>query len=134
MIDVSKCEFYTNVNGCVLADYISKGYKTMTNFKCKYNDCYYKQLQKIKAKNEKLKENYIRIDSLLYECEADINNLRSELQEYLQCLDEIEEIAKDKVNSCFSIRNNDCDFSCNKCLLKTLDEILQLIKQAKEGE
>lgn len=85
---------------------------------------WWKQLQQLKAENEELKENYIRIDSLLYECEADINNLRSELQEYLQCLDEIEKLQKELCRRC------DLTFCGNTVCY----EILQKVKEVKGNE
>ena len=53
--EYKECEFLEKeFDGCYLAGCIPKGYKTITNFKCKNNpNCYYKQLLAEQAKNKK---------------------------------------------------------------------------------
>lgn len=90
------------------------------------------EIQQLKAENEKLKKQLQEESDLGHKAVHEEADSFFEVLKYENVLDEIEEITKDKLNECCSIRNKDCDFSCNKCLLKTLDKISQLIKQAKE--
>lgn len=103
-IDVSKCRRYMSIDGCCLASYEENELGGSWEF-CKDNpDCYYKQLQQLKAEKEK----------------------------YKQCLDEIEKIANDdSFPSDFDVYE-ERDFYFNQ--LCKIDSILQKIKQAKEGE
>lgn len=97
---------------------------------CESNSCELKSLihenNQLKVENKQSKENYIRIDSLLYECEAEVNNLRSELEECMQCLNEIEEICKN------TELYEWCEYAYS-CKDK-LTNILQKIKEVKENE
>ena len=81
------------------------------------------EMQQLKAKNDELQE----MNRNLSEKFANVCGgcFEQELREkYKQCLDEIEEI----INFIFSIKNCDNAYYCKD----KLDEILELIKQAKE--
>lgn len=144
-IDVSKCELIYNDGRCFGGQRQGIGNDCHKSDYCKYNpNCYYKQLQQLKAENEGLKSlndfNIQKIEAL----ETETEELKSEIRQkkrtimmnndhyhnvdvqnrkYKQCLNEIEEICQNEtINLTDSCVNGGRYF-----------EILQLIKQAKEG-
>ena len=94
--------------------------------------CYCENCLKLQAENEELKKEVDR----LYEqwnfsvkhkivLEVDCRKAQEKADKYKQCVDEIEGIVQEACNN--SICHKDCDICSD-------GKILQLIKQAKEGE
>lgn len=134
-IDVSKCAYYFCKGKCAVKGYgISQD--ITHNRECNANNnCYYKQLQKVKEENELLKnERTIDLRNQLEQLKADNDELRNQVKfknqfrdyahKYKNALDEIEEIIlkRQKEHYCY----------CDEC--SPFKEILQLIKQVKDGE
>lgn len=110
-IDVSKCEYY-------------KMARCPEGYSCKYYccNCYYKQLQQLKAENELLKEKYDTLKSDNLDTIQELDNIRrrnEKLEQFNNTLNEIEEICKTTI----------CDYPMNK-----VEEIMKLIKEVKDDE
>lgn len=106
-IDVSKCEFYNNNYCSCYRDNYGDCYHKCTDEELKY--CYYKQLQR--SQNTIIVGLQIQIMLL-----ANNNKLN-------KCLDEIEEFASRNIS-----------YMDTDSTTRAMEKILQLIKQAKEGE
>ena len=145
-IDVSKCDYYFQ-GRCGVSKNINY------SIGCYANDCYYKQLQQLKAENEELKETINKLgvehenyDNLIYwQMKEQQDKLKAENEELkenyrlscLKCkfknafmiLDEIEDI----IEECNA--NSGCYDTCkyyDLCNCDTDSFILNIIKQAKE--
>lgn len=98
MSEIKECEFLEKeVDGCYLAGCIPKGYKTITNFKCKNNpNCYFKQNLALKKENEELQEKIISYENE-FERIANIDNNNVSI---------LEEKLKIAVEALESVQNN----------------------------
>lgn len=68
-VDVSECEFYepkAQVMQC---------HRGAITQRCKENNCHFKQLKRLKAENEELKEEYNKYNSFCAEANAQISEL-----------------------------------------------------------
>ena len=95
-VDVAGCEFHSNlIMDCTLMP--------LQNLACeKCPNCYYKQLQRVKAENEKLKTERNRF-------KKKYRKNRLDKQKYRHILEEIKENIQNWINSpwsCFNCRNN----------------------------
>lgn len=114
-IDVKDCCYYNSDNEPYCCElYVNE---------CEAQNCYFQQLQQLKVENKKLSTQNYYLDK------ANLG-LAEENEKYLQCLDEIEEQVED-------IISEKCNKPCEECTGRPLCDkyyILQIIKQAKEGE
>lgn len=105
-IDVSKCEYKGGIE-CHIRDY-----PILNCVDVKIEDCHYKQLQQLKQENKSYE---YQLEKRIEICDSWMNLSNK----YKQCLNEIEEVCKTTI----------CDYPMNK-----VEEIMKLIKQAKEGK
>lgn len=102
-VDVSECGFFHPEYGdkyCHIALAFSEEYSDC--MECKDNpDCYFKQLQRLKAENEELKEELKRQEEDISTACVDCANL----QNLSNALEKIREVAKTVINSA----------NCNNC-------------------
>lgn len=120
-IDIEKCYFITKYHDCRICNGKSLRIHCRDN-----NNCYFKQLQRLKAENEELKREKTKYQNRYQQLSGSYNRAMS----YKQCLDDIEEQIEDIVSE-------KCNKPCEECTGKPLCDkyyILQLIKQVKEGE
>ena len=141
-VDVSECEFYTDrlytncKSGCsAYADDCKSEYR---------QNCYYKQLQRLKAENEKLKQykqsKQASYETMQTEWNKAINesrDVKAENEKYKQALEEVRELAKlikddDDKPACVYDEgcplnggagfDNHCNMTCPYVLAKIIDD------------
>ena len=88
---------------------------------CQAENCYYKQLKRLQAENERLKEINLQLQTI--DMEIDRNN------KYHKALEEIREIMQENCNQCFEIDNFTKPDDCGICewarVLKVISEVLE---------
>lgn len=124
-VDVSGCEYRTDIHKCLLADgkiKIFENYCQICNDGCYAIDCYYKQLQRLKAENEKLKTDIKEIGERMTFLNADRCR---QIMVYELSLKEIRGIVSEP---CIESEEdcNSCNSNCmNKDILKIINEVLK---------
>lgn len=125
-IDVSKCEYY-NCGDCFVEPQVGYCGEFRGYGKCDNKDCYYKQLQQLKAEYEELKKENEEIYKIGCENFVVIDQAKR-LYKLNKCLDEIEEIVKEKCEDCTID-----DYSyCPECRYEAIRDIRNKIKEVKE--
>lgn len=131
-VNVAGCEFLENDEFDGLCLQLYDRYDAQTG--CKNKDCYYKQLQRLKKENEKLKKEVKQIGSAFIKKGDYTRELEKQLEfsrthksvinvekiKYKQTLQKIKTIAKENLIGCFA---DECDLA---------REILDLITKAEE--
>lgn len=132
-VDVSECDMRCENKDCALyyAELNNDKGELIYGFNCEDNpNCIYKQLQRARAENERLKEELATYGATGV-CEVCSDKANKLADKYLGCLQEIKDIADAKCNECkYGKGGISCKYG--DCGEAKLHLITQLITKAEE--
>jgi len=127
------CEFFVkDTKGCMLANNVSKGWKTITNFKCEYNDCYYKQFKEKSKRLNDLYNNSLKFKTNIFDAlELDVDGKPiSEIKTLKDRVSDSEKILHDIISR---KKGCDCELQSWGCSGLELCTVISLVEDYLRG-